>query len=477
MDKKMCNICVDDYKEFIQCRFCDFEVCKICTKKYLLDSINEPHCMSCKKNWDREFLIKNISLSWYDGKYKPSRKQVLFDREKSLFTETLPYAELYKKLDTLRSNYNDINKDAKILSIDKQKLNIDYRFATDKNERKILREKIREKNIEYYKLRSAIRTIDNEIYLTERRINNIGRVRPNVDYTKEDEKIIQEKYYGKCFDENCIGLLSKEGTCVTCDKKTCTKCLEKSEENHECNPDTLETIKFLKQDTKPCPKCHVPIHKIAGCYQMWCTACHTTFHFNTGEILQEQIHNPHYIEWLNSNRRNNRNHGGGGGGECGERLDLIVYRMSYPTKNIATSMHNIMREVGHIEHHIITNIRYKLNNIANEREARYKRCLYMLNKIPEEKFKTQLFQKYKQNMRWNEVLNFFTFMKTGMTSIIEEYLVTKDFDKVNTQLETLYKYCNEESDRIRHVYQNNMSINSYTYDNEVIKFSDFYMTV
>lgn len=474
MDKKTCNICVDDYKELIQCRFCDFEVCKICTTKYLVESINEPHCMNCKKNWDREFLIKSISLSWYDGKYKPSRKQVLFDREKSLFTETLPYAKLYKKLDKLTKEYNIVSKNVNVVQLEKQKLLLDFRTEVDKKEKKSIRENIIKKNEEYSKIRKMRMDIDNEIYLTRRRIQNIGNPMNNNIGGGSKTEVVQQKYYGKCFDEKCIGLLSKSGKCITCEKITCTKCLEKIEENHECNPDTLETVKVIKQDTKACPKCFIPIHKVSGCYQMWCTNCHTTFHYNTGEILQETIHNPHYIEWLNSNRNRNR----GGGVECGgERLDLIVYRMAYPTKNIATSMHNIMREIGHIDHVLIANIRQKLNSISNVHEDRYKRCMYMLNLVSEEKFKTQLFQKYKQTMRWNEVLNFFTFMKTGMIAIIEEYLTVKDFDMVYKQLETLYKYCKEESDRLKNVYQNNMGINSFTFDNEVIKFSDFYMNI
>jgi hypothetical protein len=469
--KKMCNICADDCKEFIQCRFCDFEVCKVCTTKYLLESINEPHCMNCKKNWDREFLIKSISLSWYDGKYKPSRKQVLFDREKSLFTESLPYAKLYKKLDKLTKEYDKVSKESNKLYLEKQKLLLECRMTTDKNEKKNIRTQVLQKNAEYGKMRSKRNVISNEMYYTQRQINNIGNGGGGTDTTKE--VVVQEKYYGKCFDEKCIGLLSKNGKCVTCEKLTCTKCLEKSEENHECNPDTLETVKLIKQDTKACPKCFIAISKVSGCYQMWCTNCHTTFHYNTGEILEEKIHNPHYIEWLNSNRNKNR-----GGGECGgDRLDLIVYRLAYPTKKIATSMHNIMREILHIDGVLIANIRHKLNNITNNRDIRYKRCMYMLNIIPEEKFKMQLFQRYKQTMRWNDFLNFFTFMKTGMTAIIEEYLATKKFDVVHNQLDTLYKYCKEESDRLRDVYQNNIGINSVFCEDEVIKFTDFYMNI
>jgi hypothetical protein len=52
------------------------------------------------------------------------------------------------------------------------------------------------------------------------------------------------------------------------------------------------------KDTKPCPGCKEFIFKINGCSQMWCVQCHTTWNWDTGEILENQkIHNPHYIEY------------------------------------------------------------------------------------------------------------------------------------------------------------------------------------
>ena len=33
-------------------------------------------------------------------------------------------------------------------------------------------------------------------------------------------------------------------------------------EDHECDEDKKETVKLLRQDTKPCPKCGELIHKL-----------------------------------------------------------------------------------------------------------------------------------------------------------------------------------------------------------------------
>ena len=70
--------------------------------------------------------------------------------------------------------------------------------------------------------------------------------------------------------------------------------------NTLADPDTKATAELLSKDTKPCPKCSIPIHKLEGCDQMWCTQCHTGFSWKRGTI-ENRIHNPHYYEWQRQN--------------------------------------------------------------------------------------------------------------------------------------------------------------------------------
>jgi hypothetical protein len=109
----------------------------------------------------------------------------------------------------------------------------------------------------------------------------------------------RKKFIMKCQAANCPGFLSTQYKCGVCDVYTCSECLDiKSDEQHVCKPENIESAKMIKKDTKPCPTCATRIYKIDGCDQMWCVDCKTAFSWNTGQISNSKIHNPHYYEYL-----------------------------------------------------------------------------------------------------------------------------------------------------------------------------------
>ena len=78
-------------------------------------------------------------------------------------------------------------------------------------------------------------------------------------------------------------------------------------QDHVCNPDVVASVRAIKLDSKPCPKCGSMIHRLHGCAQMYCTVpgCNTAFDWNTLRILaNDRIHNPHYYEYLQTLRGN-----------------------------------------------------------------------------------------------------------------------------------------------------------------------------
>jgi hypothetical protein len=105
------------------------------------------------------------------------------------------------------------------------------------------------------------------------------------------------KLVRKCPSTGCKGFLNTKWHCELCTKNICKDCNEEEVPGHECNPETVETVKLIRSDTKGCPTCGTLIYRSAGCPQMWCVECHTTFDWNTGEIETGVIHNPHYYEF------------------------------------------------------------------------------------------------------------------------------------------------------------------------------------
>lgn len=166
--------------------------------------------------------------------------------------------------------------------------------------------------------------------------------------SRKKEITLQETFHRKCSVENCRGYLSSQWKCGLCSSYTCKDCHLEKKEDHVCHKELVATISLLEKDTKPCPKCSTPIHKIDGCDQMWCTMCHTAFSWRRGTI-ETRIHNPHYYEWL-------RNGGGtlprnDGDYECGQNLE---------NQHLIDSL----RKIGSIQVENI-NFIYNLNHIPN----------------------------------------------------------------------------------------------------------------
>lgn len=246
-----CNICCEKYNrqnhKKVDCYFCDFSSCRACIQVYLLSTTNDPHCMSCKNAWNREFVDQSCTKVFRNKELKNHREQILLEREKCLLPQT-----------------------QELVARKKQEINLKNLLEDTKAEI------IRQRQLQH--------DLENQLY------------RLQAGHALED--IPKKRFVRKCPIEECKGFLSSDWKCGLCSKKICSKCNELDNgEDHECDPNSVETVKLLNKDTKPCPSCGTMIFKISGCSQMWCPDCHTAFNWSSGRIETGIIHNPHFYEF------------------------------------------------------------------------------------------------------------------------------------------------------------------------------------
>lgn len=262
-----CNVCVSAFNKTtrreVTCAQCQFSACRDCNKRYILGSVNEPHCMNCKVPWNNDFIIENFTKKFFNEDLAEHRGNALFENEKAHMPATqerIRVANLVTEVSALRT-----------LADTYERIKHDDQAA-------------------YY------RRMANDLIVRNPEINGMA---------PEEQTRERTRPVCGCIREDCRGfIMSNTWKCGMCSTKVCSGCLKKDEEGHECKDEDKETRKLLLKNTKPCPKCAAMIFKTEGCSQMWCIMCHTTFDWNTMEIVTNgYVHNPHYFEWAHRNGR------------------------------------------------------------------------------------------------------------------------------------------------------------------------------
>lgn len=364
MVKEDCPICCESTTQlqFIKCNFCDFKGCKSCTQRYLLDISSDPHCMSCKNGWSREFMDSAFTKKFVNTDLKKHRETILLDREKAMLPATQAACEREKRVREMRREMNDM----------------------------LLRKRTLQN--ELYALNMAIREQDNNIY----------RVRHNLVQTESVENT-RKQFVRKCPKETCKGFLSTQWKCGLCESNVCKDCneiLTGPKEEHICDENAKATVAMLAKDTKPCPSCGTMIFRISGCSQMWCPDCHTTFCWNSGRIETGMVHNPHYYEWLRQNGGIDANGGRRvhGDYECGGLPAIHKINALVNVDKNYGKLVDIYRLLAHIQRVEIN--RYHVGNGAENNEDL--RISYMLNEIDEKSFASTLQKREKEKEKKRE---------------------------------------------------------------------------
>lgn len=291
-----CEVCTEKFNKTVHkkvtCIYCSFNACRKCCEFYILMSIRPAECMDCKKEWSREFLVENFTGRFNQNEYKNHREKILFEKEKAILPRTQAIIERQRYEENLKRQIEELEAQANFL------------------------------RREYTFLRNTH---------NERAIENGENGRAAASAAASAATTFNKK----CPNEMCKGFLNATTwRCGLCDTKCCKECHEviRNDEAaddllHECKPEDVASAKLIQKDSKPCPQCGVLIYKAEGCSQMWCTQCHVAFDWKTGQIERNNIHNPHYYEYLRRTSPNGeipRNPLDVVGGEaCAERVQII----------------------------------------------------------------------------------------------------------------------------------------------------------
>lgn len=386
-----CSVCIETYtkrdRKKVTCPSCEYEVCAQCVQRYLLDTVNDPHCMGCKSVWGREFLDNNLQKSFINKKLKEHRENILFEREKSYFPG-----------------------DQTIIAREKECIKI------EKNIQEV-EDKIYALRMEADRLKGEIRNVR----------NGVGSSSGSVKVT----------FVRKCPIQNCKGFLDPNWECQMCDSKICSKCNEKKEEGHECDPESVQTFTLIKKDTKPCPNCGEMIYRISGCPQMWCTSCHVAFDWNTLRIERGLIHNPHYFEFRKNATPNGVQLRNPQDIPCGGLPTRAELNHMFPNNH---EIQQMLRGVIHIQ-------QYELRYIYHEPEVPNNQTLrirYLMDEIPEEGFKRELQRREKAYLKKSEIRNILQmFVDTSSDIMRQICLEPLKYEVFYITLQQLKDYFNE----------------------------------
>ena len=417
-----CPICCDAYTAVVRkpvtCPYCEFSACTTCSKKYLTEGQLDAHCMGCRRSWNDEFLDMNFTRAFRTGPYKKHREDVLMEREISILPTRQPRVEAKLKVRDIEVEIRKVNKELAELDAARSKI-----------------------------LRSSHRLT---AQITRYTAESEGRAPPAWTLT-EGEKVSPEKakFIMKCPDSECRGFLSTAYKCGTCQNWACPDCLiikgKDKDVEHTCDPGLKESVALIIKESHPCPKCGERISKVDGCDQMYCLECHTAFSWNTGQIVNGVIHNPHYYEYLRKlgNGTAPRNAGDVpcGGVPYYAHIDRAVRNFSVADKRAIVHIHRITSE------------------IADERINAYQGgfnvndngdlgVMYLMKEISKEAMKTELAKrelKRNKHMAIRAILEMFVTTSTMMLNNLVATTPETDETRALLMLEynNLRKYVND----------------------------------
>lgn len=422
-DCQLCEEKVEDNFRVI-CPFCNIEICEICFQYSLTMELKNPMCIYCKKKLSLEFVLSNNETNWCKKIFIPYFQNLCLEKEKSLLIETLPK---YKNMVDIKNIKSQISKLPSNKKIENEILSI----LQEKYPSPITKNMI--KNYKEFNDKILIKKEkkDLQIALLNVKLSELGS-----ENKSNSSKLKKKIYICNCPISKCRGFINEDYFCDICNTEICNSCLSKKEENHICNRDDVKSANIIKESSKPCPKCYVPIFKSSGCNQMFCTICHVVFDWETLKIDNGNVHNAHYFEWMTSQNEKILNIEDAA---CGDIED--IYRNIIIKLNNKKNNYNNSYDIYHLEKFIrFIKIVFNANRIFNGeiidliRNYSFKdnfekyRIDYLDNKITEESWKSKIAKDTINNEKYNSLIHVLEMYITVTSDLIRQFAYDKIFD-------------------------------------------------
>lgn len=440
-----CNICFSNQvrTRVVTCSACNYSACSKCLERYF-DEQTESKCPNCAVIWTREFF--SIHFKTFLPLYDRMGARKLIETEIALFPQTQQLVPVYRETLSLKS---DIEKLEEARSALRKQLDELQKQVTSKKEALSHADKILQ-----------------------------GGIEPRKDEPAQLEHVCN------CPSQDCRGFILKSNyTCGICSTQICKDCLvaisspstkkRKLDDGpccaensaHKCSPDDLQTVSVLLSTTRACPNCSVPISKISGCDQMWCTQCHCAFSYRTGEVEKGNVHNPHYFNWLQKQKQADEPLQYNGGcntfqnmGTTKQRFFNQAFQLSkFNGEAVLSPSQVICIKVWLIEMSISSNFDNQAVGVTDNQDLRLK---YLNNEITY----TQLGQKLQKRSKLIEKVRERNDLKTAFRDSFDGILLrysqecrsyngfsqmtAPTLERMMAELESLIQFFNESADNI-----------------------------
>jgi hypothetical protein len=357
--------------------------------------------MNCKKVWSREILDDRFPKQFINTELKNHRESILFEREKNLLPQT-------------QENIKILNEQKKIDS------EIDF-------------------------LQSQIELLQSQITDLEFKRSSLAPTQKIHEYNNE--------IMASCPYNDCRGFIENSYQCGTCSRKVCSNCYSgtssDSKEEHQCDPNTLESLKMMDEETKRCPNCAVRIFKVSGCDQMWCTHCNIAFDWKTGEKVKGIIHNPHYYEYIEKNLQS----------RCDDNdfpsiLDIkqVLDQLCCPTEK--------KFQIIEVYRYMIWYYQVVMPRLPTRFDHEQNldlRIRYLTNEITEEEFKTKLQRRQKdieKKVEYREVGETYVFL---LNDVFRSFLQNSNIDSLVGHIQAITQQAQEAIQLLNKRYNSNLA--------------------